>query len=170
MKKPLLLITILLIGLCAQAQYYQNSAGIRTGYTSAITYKHFLKNEQAIELMASGRNDGIQITTLYEFHKPMELSFNDNFFAYYGVGASVGYEKLSRRTFENNLNGASSSLIYDRRSYFAMGVNTILGVEYRWLAMPLTIGLDIKPQIQFIDMQYTDTRFWDMGFSVKYVF
>ena len=170
MKKILLIIPILLIGLSAQAQYYQNSAGIRTGYTSAVTYKHFLKNEQAIELMASGRNEGFQVTTLYQFNKPMELSFNDRFYAYYGVGASVGYEKLSRRSLENNSNGAPSSLIFDKRSYFTMGINTILGVEYRWLAMPLTIGLDIKPLFQFIDMQHTETHFWDLGFSVKYVF
>lgn len=170
MKKLLLIIPVLLIGLSTQAQQYKNSAGIRTGYTSAITYKRFLVNEQAIEFLASGRNNGFQITTLYQFNKPMPLHFNDNFYAYYGVGASVGYEKYSRRSLDVNFDSSAPVFTYDQHAFFTMGINTILGVEYRWLAMPLTIGLDIKPFFQFIGMQYTETHFWDMGLSVKYVF
>ncbi len=168
MKKLIPIISILLIGVSASAQHYKNSVGIRTGYTSAITYKHFFENEQAIEVMASGRNNGFQITTLYQFNKPMQLSFNDMFYAYYGVGASVGYEKFTRRAVDSN--ASVPVFIFGQHTHFTMGVNTILGVEYRWLAVPLTIGLDIKPFFQFIGMQYSKTHFWDTGLSVKYIF
>jgi hypothetical protein len=170
MKKQLLFYLLVLMAISTQAQHYKHSAGVRTGYTSAITYKYFIKDDQAIELMASGRNNGFQVTALYQFNKPMELSFNDRFFAYYGVGASAGYEKYTRRTSDTNVNTPTPVFAYDEHSYLTMGINTILGVEYRWLAMPLTIGLDIKPFFQFIGMRYTETHFWDLGVSVKYVF
>lgn len=170
MKRLLLITALLTAGLVAEAQHYKHSAGLRTGYTSALTYKRFFSNEQAIEFMASGRNNGFQVTTLYQFNKPMEVSFNDRFFAYYGVGASVGYEKYSGRFAEPVPNPTGPAFVFNHRTYFTMGINAILGVEYRWLAVPITIGLDIKPMFQFIGMQYTDTHFWDMGLSVKYVF
>ena len=170
MKKLLLIVFLVLTGVIAQAQHYKNSVGIRTGYTSSVTYKRFIQDEQAIEFLASGRNDGFQITTLYQVNKPMQLSFNDRFYAYYGIGASLGYEKFSRRSLDSNFNPSAPVFIFDRQTYFTMGVNTILGIEYRWLALPITIGLDIKPFFQFIGMQYTKTHFWDTGLSIKYVF
>lgn len=168
MQKCLLIVPILFIGLNLQAQYYKKSVGIRTGYTSAVTYKYFFENEQAIEVLASGRNNGFQVAALYQFNKPMSISFNDRFYAYYGVGASVGYEKFSTRIAD--VNSTIPAFTFDQQTYFTMGINTILGVEYRWLTIPMTIGLDIKPLFQFIGMQYTETHFWDVGLSAKYVF
>lgn len=168
MKKLLPLVPLLFIGLNLQAQYYKNSVGIRTGYTSAVTYKHFFENEQSIEVLASGRNNGFQATTLYQFNKPMPIGFNDRFYAYYGIGASAGYERFSTRL--TDVNSPTPPFTFDRQTYFTMGINTILGVEYRWLSIPMTIGLDIKPLFQFIGMQYTETHFWDVGLSAKYVF
>lgn len=170
MKQLILTTTILLTTLCSQAQFYKNSTGIRAGHTSAITYKIFVTDEQAIELMASGRNRGFQLTTLYQFNKPMALSFNDRFFAYYGVGGGFGYEKFDSLTENLKPVPSKSRFIRDHRTYFTMDINALLGVEYRWLAIPLTISVDIKPYFQFIGMRYTNTQFWDTGVSVKYVF
>lgn len=170
MKRLLLILTMVTAGVATEAQHYKHSAGIRTGYTSAITYKRFFSDDQAIEFMASGRNDGFQVTTIYQFNKPMEVSFNDRFFVYYGVGASVGYERFSGRFAQPELNPAGPDFVYGKRTYFTMGINAILGVEYRWLAVPITVALDVKPLIQYIGMQYTETNFWDMGLSIKYVF
>lgn len=170
MKKTYLLIILIACYFGANAQYYKHSSGIRTGYTSALTYKRFYTNEQALELMVSGRNDGLQVTGLYEFSKPLNLAFNDMFYVYYGVGAHVGYEMFSGRHFDPNTTPPEPAYFFDRQSYFTMGINTILGVEYRWLAIPLTIGLDVKPYFQSIAMRYGQTRFWDVGLSAKYVF
>ena len=169
MKRLLLFLTMITTSVVAEAQHYEHSAGVRTGYTSAVTYKRFFSDEQAIEFMASGKNDGLQIATLYQFNRPMEVSFNDQFFVYYGIGASVGYQKYSG-TYVEIIPNPAQPFFYNRRTYFTMGIDALLGVEYRWLAVPITIGLDIKPQFEFIGMKYTETHFWDMGLSVKYVF
>lgn len=166
----LLLTTLLLLAVSigARAQFYKNSIGVRTGHTSAITYKVFVNDVQALELMASGRNDGFQLNTIYQFNKPMNLSFNDRFFAYYGVGGGIGYEKFDNLT--DDPIAPNSGTVRNHRTYFTMDVTTILGVEYRWLAAPITIGVDIKPYFQFIGMRFSNTQFWDTGISVKYVF
>jgi len=49
-------------------------------------------------------------------------------------------------------------------------VDAILGLEYRFLTAPITIGLDIKPYFSFIGFRYTNSNFWDTSLSVKYKF
>ena len=58
---------LMLLATPSAAQFYDNSLGLRLGTTSAMTYKRFITKEQALELLVSGRKDGFQLTTLYEF-------------------------------------------------------------------------------------------------------
>ena len=63
-KKISLVIGIIVIVLTIRfenltAQQYNKSAGIRLGGTSGITYKKFIVEEEALELILSGRNNGI---------------------------------------------------------------------------------------------------------------
>ncbi len=154
---------------CLGQAAYEQSAGVRLGHTSGITFKKFLVEEESLEITMSGRKNGLQLTTMYLFHQPMEFSFNENFYAFYGVGGHVGYEqykKLSRvlrsvdpPTFE-----------FEERTFYVMGVDAMIGLEYRWLSVPVTIGFDIKPYFNFIDLRYTRARFWDSALTFKYVF
>ncbi|MEM1408821.1 MAG: hypothetical protein AAGG59_18700 [Bacteroidota bacterium] len=169
MKIALALTALLSLSVMALGQY-RNSSGIRLGHTSGLTYKRFLANEQAIEFIASGRNEGFQFTTLYQFHKPMNIGFDDDFYFYYGVGAHVGYERLNDRLLNGPFNPPILEFQNEERSFFTMGVNTIIGIEYRWLKVPLTVGLDIKPYLDFIGMRRTEFRFWDTAISFKYIF
>ncbi len=151
------------------AQDYKHSAGLRLGHTSAITYKDFLVNDEAVELLLSGRRDGLQLTTIYTFHKPLEFEFNENFYLFYGLGAHVGYEEYSG--FDKVLTSAEPPrLAFERRTYFVMGADALVGVEYRWLSVPATVGFDIKPYFTFIGMRYIDGRFWDAAITFKYIF
>lgn len=169
MKTTLAFTAFLCMSLTAFGQY-KNSSGIRLGYTSGLTYKRFMTNEQAVEFIASGRNEGFQLTTLYQFHKPMDIGFNDEFHVYYGVGGHVGYEDHPDRLLSGPFTGSSLEFQNRERSFFTMGVNTIIGIEYRWLKVPMTIGLDIKPYLDFIGMRRTKLRFWDTAVSFKYIF
>ncbi|MFT6868281.1 MAG: hypothetical protein ACJA08_003131 [Cyclobacteriaceae bacterium] len=169
MNRLTLIIVISFFATCGFAQQYQQSAGIRLGHTSGLTYKKFIHEEEAIELLLSGRKNGMQLTGLYTFHHPMEVSFNENFYVYYGIGAHLGYEKYG------NLRRIATSFeprtfAYEQENYFLMGADAILGVEYRWLSVPVTVGLDIKPYFNFIGMRYSRVKFWDTALSIKYVF
>ena len=164
-----LLVAITWMVFPAKGQEFKHVAGVRLGHTSGLQYKTMLPDNEAIELMVSGRHRGIQLTALYSFHKPLQFAFNENFFLYYGLGAHFGFEEhgdlekvltsLEPRAFE-----------FQDKSYFVMGADAILGLEYRWLTVPMTIGFDVKPYFTFIGMRYTDLQFWDAGLTLKYIF
>ena len=148
---------------------YEQSAGIRLGHTSALTFKKFMIEEEALEVMVSGRRDGLQLTTIYTFHKPIQFSFNENFFLYYGIGAHVGYENYDR--FSKTLISVEPPAFEFRdRTFFVMGADALLGIEYRWLSVPITLSFDLKPYFTFIGMRYTDGRYWDAAIAFKYIF
>lgn len=150
-------------------QLYEKSGGIRLGHTSGLTFKDFVTEDEAVEVLLSGRNDGMQLTVQYLFHHPMEFSFNDRFYLHYGIGGHIGYEKFDNiaKTLSN---AAGDAFLYEKKSFFIMGVDANLGLEYRWLEVPVTFGFDVKPYLNFIGMRYTKVRFWDAAISFKYVF
>lgn len=150
-------------------QLYQKSAGIRLGHTSGLTFKNFVTEDEAVEMILSGRNEGMQLTVQYLFHELMEFSFNDRFYLHYGVGGHVGYEKFDDLS-KTLSNAEGDAFIYEEKSFFTMGIDASLGIEYRWLEIPATFGFDIKPYFNFIGMRHTKARFWDAAISFKYVF
>ncbi len=167
-----LLGVFVLISTITNGQSYDQSAGVRLGGSSAITYKKFLAPEEAVEFMFSGRNEGAQLGIMYVAHKPMEFSFNENFFGYYGLGGHLGLERYDGLSKEivPGMSGEPDSFIYEEKSYFVMGADAIVGLEYRWLSVPITIGFDIKPYFNYIGMRYLRSNVWDAALSFKYVF
>lgn len=164
-----MLVTLWLSSVAMGQSMYQQSGGVRLGHTAGLTFKKFMIEEEALEILVSGRRDGLQLTTIYTFHKPMEFSFNENFFLYYGVGAHVGYERYDR--FSKTLISVEPPAFEFRdRTFFVMGADAILGIEYRWLSVPITVAFDLKPYFTFIGMRYTNGRFWDSAISFKYIF
>lgn len=169
MRNLFFVLAVFFAGIAVSQPTYDRSAGVRLGVTSGMTFKKFTANEESIEIILSGRRDGIQLTTLYEFHEPMELSFNENFYAYYGIGGHIGYENydnLNKTIVSSDL----TQFIFEDKSYFVVGADAIIGIEYRWLSVPCTIGFDVKPYFNFIGLRYTQYRFWDSAVTFKYVF
>jgi hypothetical protein len=160
---------ILMVSMSMAQPLYDRSAGVRLGVTSGMTFKKFKVPNESLEVMLSGRRDGIQLTTLYEFYEPMELSFNENFYAFYGLGGHLGYENYDRLN-KVITNQDLSTFEYENKSYFVIGADAIIGIEYRWLSVPCTIGFDVKPYFNFIGLRYTQYRFWDSAVTFKYVF
>jgi hypothetical protein len=167
-----ILLVVLLIGVIFTTnaqQVYEKSAGIRLGNTSGLTFKNFFTESEAIELILSGRNEGMQFSAIYLFHQPMEFSFNENFYVHYGLGGHIGYERFDDIS-KTLINATGDAFVFEDKSFFAMGIDASLGIEYRWLEVPITIGFDIKPMFNFIGMRHTKANFWDSGISFKYVF
>ncbi|MDN5201732.1 hypothetical protein QQ008_10175 [Fulvivirgaceae bacterium BMA10] len=170
--KQLLPLLLLLISLSVQAQYYENAAGLRLGGTSGITYKRFVTESVAYQVLLSGRNDGIQFTALKEIY--IQTNLSKNLFIYYGGGAHLGFEKYTQ--VNNNINTTiiNNNQIFETRTrvnptYFSMGLDGIVGLEYRFMA-PVTLGFDVKPTFSFIGMRFTQLRFWDTAMTVKLLF
>lgn len=170
MKQVTIIFIILIASIfTAKAQQYNRSAGIRLGGTSGITYKKFIVDEQAVEFLLSGRNNGIQATAMYVYHTPMEISFNENFYFYYGFGGHVGMEQFDE--YEKQIVSRDpDSFFFRNEDYFTMGVDAMAGVEYRLFSVPITFSIDVKPYFNFIGLRYTKADFWDTSITVKYIF
>ena len=169
MKLTLIAVAFAICFTATSQQLYEKSAGVRLGHTSGVTYKKFFTEDEAIDLILSGRNDGMQFTAIYQFHQPLELAFNDRFYLHYGIGGHLGYEKFDDLAKVLS-NSEGTEFIFEERSFYVMGVDVDLGVEYRWLEVPVTFGFDLKPYFNFIGMRHTRTKFWDAAISIKYVF
>lgn len=151
------------------SQYYRHSAGLRLGGTTGVTYKHFQTESMAYEILVSGRNDGFQVTALYENYFPTKLS--QNLFAYIGCGAHVGFERYEgylpvRAELSNTSPGTIRNI--NPPKYFSMGIDGIMGMEYRFTA-PVTLGLNIKPRFSFIGMRFTNLEFWDASLTFTFL-
>ena len=165
--------TILFFFLMASAiaQDYKNSAGLRLGKTDGINCKIFLTENGAVEFMLGfgGYNKGMQIYTTYQWHYQIPAQFTENLFLYYGVGGHVGYIKAydNRNYYRNDSTIVSEN---DKKTYYAIGIDGVLGLEYRLYTIPMTVSMEVKPFFEYYGLRYTQFKFWDFGFTVKYIF
>ncbi|MDH5610277.1 MAG: hypothetical protein OEY56_12445 [Cyclobacteriaceae bacterium] len=170
MCRYLLVLLLVCAGLFVYGQStYLQSGGIRLGHSSGFTLKKFIVGEEAIEVLLSGRKEGCQLTAMYLFHEPMEIAFSENFYVFYGIGGHAGYE----RHFGKNkvlVNTNPYEYVFADKSYFVIGADLVLGLEYRWLSVPVSLGFDVKPYFNYMGMRYIDARFWDSAISFKYIF
>jgi len=162
-------VLLIIMPLLTLGQYYQHSAGVRLGNTSGVTYRTFMNDHQALQFLMSGRSSGIQVTTTYHFYKALKLGKYDSFFVYYGPGGHIGVEQHTRQGYVINEPNPPYA-ISEQQSQFVIGLNAIAGIEYRMIPIPLVIGFDIKPYLNYIGMRELNFRFWDAALTIKYAF
>lgn len=155
--KNLLITLILLLFFITEnkAQDYNTGIGLRGGWASGLTVKHFLHGNRAVEGIFDSRWHGFSITGLYEVH---HQAFNtDRLNWYYGVGGHIGF-----------WNGRYYRDYHNDTDYTVIGVDGILGLEYNFKEIPFNIGVDWKPAFNISD----DSGFWGDGgaFSIRYIF
>ncbi len=157
MKKILLILVFAMsIPSISNAQDYNTGIGLRLGFFSGVTVKHFVGTNTALEGILSSRWRGFNITGLYEWHH-FDAFNADRLNFYYGFGAHLGF-----------WNG---DYVYwgDRAdSYMVLGIDGILGLEYNFEDAPINLSVDWKPAINFLGY----TGFWGDGgaLSVRYIF
>lgn len=143
---------------CAQ-QVYRTSVGLRFGWTSGICVKQNIGGQNYLDALLGFRAGDASFTLLAERYKSLKPA---GFALYYGGGmhlasAGRGYlDKSSEREF---------NYLYGNK----LGIDGILGVEYRFPTTPLILAIDMKP--------YTErnrTGIWmtamDPGLTLRIVF
>lgn len=125
---------------------YKTAVGIRLGPSvpaikSGITVKHFIGNN-AIEAIVSF-GDGVAICGLYEIHKPIATE-NLQWFAGFGVYAGF--------------NSGTSNI----------GAAGIVGLDYKFAAIPFNLSLDWKPELNIISKIGFQAS--TVGFSARFTF
>ena len=133
---------------------YKKAIGVKM-YPSAISYKVFGKTNAAFEYLGYVSLDGFRATALYE--KYMPIDGNENLTWYVGYGGHLGL--WSEEWKKNNPN---------HNAGIALGVDGILGLDYKVKNAPLNLSVDWQPSFNFVGASYFESG-W-AGLGVRYTF
>ncbi len=134
----------------SMAQDYRAGAGIRLGgFTSGISFKGFVSNYGAIEGIAGFGRRSMVTTLLYEHHIPVVPAPGLNL--YLGGGGHVGFFGDNGTYLIYKYRGEKIYVVEDGRSAVVPGVDFIFGAEYKFRNIPIVVGMDLKPFIDFYD-------------------
>jgi hypothetical protein len=150
MKKIALLFSMLFVlALSSQlkAQDYKSAIGLRLGYPWGVTYKTFLNETGAIDLFLGTRYSGLTIGGMYQVHN--DISDVEGLKWYWGGGAIATFYDY----------GGSSDL--------SVGINGVVGLDYKFADAPFNLSLDIMPAFLF-GGYYEGFEIWG-GLSARYV-
>lgn len=154
MRKILIsLIILVLIGLSSNVSaQYKTGIGARLGFFNGFTVKHFLNDQNAMEGLVSFRWNGFVVTGLYEWQKPFPDVPNLDWFI--GGGAHIGFWSEGNYHWEAY------------QSHTIVGADFIIGLEYTFQEVPISLSLDWKPAFNFIGY----SNWWGDGaaLSVRY--
>ena len=155
--KRLLLVIFCITSLTfqASAQEYSTGVGVKLGGTTGFSLKHFLLDQEAVELIVGERWRGTQIIVLYEIH---EYAFDvPGLYWYYGGGGHIGFWDGRR----------DAPWDRDRGTFVGIGLDGVLGVEYDIETIPITVSLDVIPAFNIGGY----TGIWvDGGIAIRYIF
>jgi len=160
MKKFVFIAMLMVTGLGAShplmSQDYDTGLGLRGGFSSGISVKHFYTTDIAIEGILTARWNGFKITGLAEWHLP--VFDTEGMYFYYGGGAHFGIWDTEKDYFGDPEQGDKLFL----------GVDGVIGLEYAFPGIPLSLGLDWKPGFEIIsDLGFAHD---EIALSVRYLF
>lgn len=127
----------------AFSQNYKHAIGLRLGPSVGISYKQNLNSGAFEGLLSFDFGNRFSITGLYEWRTQV---INNDFNLYYGAGAHIG-------GFNNK---------------FALGIDGIVGLEYKIPNAPIALSIDYKPALNFIPEWYFN--YYNFALGVKYTF
>lgn len=112
---------------------YNGGIGLRGGaWGGSLDGKFFLNDVNSLRILVGGfgRYNGFWVAGLYEVNKPTSIN-NVNW--YYGGGAHI----------------SSYTKYKDNDEYSSIGLDGMLGAEWIIPEIPFTIGVDVRPFIDF---------------------
>ncbi|CAN5238089.1 hypothetical protein BH09BAC2_BH09BAC2_11860 [soil metagenome] len=150
MKKFIVIVLLLVFftGLKAQKNY-TTALGVKF-YPTGITIKHFISDKHSLEGIGYFFHEGTRITGLYELNFPIGGLNGLNW--YVGPGAHVGL-------YNTKYGGGS-----------AIGVDGVLGLDYKIADAPINISLDWQPSFEFGDKSNQGFAGNWGGIGIRYVF
>ena len=163
MKNPLLIAALVVLtfftSTSLRAQSYQTAVGAKFGgYENGLSVKYFLHSDAALEGVLGFRSHAVVLTGLYELHQTAfdlaDLKF------YYGAGGHLGSINGDYQRFgSGNQTYTSSTLL--------LGLDGVLGLEYKIPEAPIAISLDLNPRLELATGPFFDLA---PGLGLKYTF
>lgn len=162
--KKLIFTTALLLICCfaVQSQEYKTAVGLRFGYPTSLSLKHFISEPGAIEVFAgtarrSAYYRWTNIGAMYQHHA--EISGADGLRWYIGGGGGI---------FFWNYDDA-----FGRRSDYgstSLGIMGALGLDYKFADIPLNLSADWLPTIYLGDVYVSTFGVGYGALSARYTF
>ncbi|HMS67747.1 MAG: hypothetical protein KA767_08785 [Saprospiraceae bacterium] len=118
-------------------------------YPTGITLKHFVSYANAFEFIGYFYERGSRLTALYEYHG--EIGNPGGLRWYVGPGAHVAFYKTG--FFQGSR---------------TVGVDGVLGLDYKFKGIPINISADWQPSYEFGDYDGFSGG-WG-GFAVRFTF
>jgi len=158
MRKTLflvLVVTSLFVGRSSaqsMGSSYQTALGVKF-WPGAISIKHFTSGNTALEGLANFWDRGFRFTGLYEIHG--DINDVEGLKWYVGPGAHIGW-----------YNGTNYHDHYYGSGALSIGVDGVLGLDYKFNGAPIAISLDVQPYLEF---NHVYIGVWG-GLGVRYTF
>jgi hypothetical protein len=116
---------------------YNNAIGVRGLFDGGITYKQFVDNTKAFEVILSGGDKWFGLTGFYQWHNKTHAKQLE---WYYGAGVhAVFIEDHKHTPWDRN---TDTDLV--------LGVDGILGIEYSFREVPIVVSADWNPTLNLI--------------------
>ncbi len=149
MKKLTIVSLIFLAGIISvNAQDYRTGIGVRGGWFSGLSIKHFISETDALEGVLATHYRGVMIAGMYQKHTLAFETPGMNW--YYGAGANLGfYDRVYSPWFGAEQTG----------NFLSVGVMGVVGIEYKLEDIPVSIGFDVTPAFSILGV----TQFWFSG-------
>jgi hypothetical protein len=123
-------------------QSYTTALGLKVwGDGGGVSLKHFVTSNNAFEGIGYFWNYGVRITGLYEFH--FDIPEAPGLKWYVGPGAHIGFynDRYYHRYYR-----------YDEpRTGSFVGIDGVLGLDYKFDGVPINLSLDWQPSFEFGD-------------------
>ena len=148
-----------------RAQEYGTAIGVRLGsLTAGFNVKSFLNTSGAIEGIVGIGHHSVTITGLYEKHHPIHSAEGLNW--YVGAGGHVGFFNHHGTYLRYKYKDEKYYVYHEDDNAVVPGVDLIIGLEWKIPRAPLTLGIDLKPQIDF---HHGAHSYFDAAFNVRYI-
>jgi len=131
---------------------YKTALGVKIWDGGGITLKHFFEGNNAGELIGYFWNRGFRLTGLYEIHG----NFSDapGLKWYIGPGAHIGFYDYYRKNYR--IDGTY------------IGIDGVLGLDYKFKGAPINMSLDWQPSFEFGDYVGFNGNWGGLG--IRYTF
>ena len=135
---------------------YRTALGVKVWDGAGITLKHFFNGNNAGELIGYFWGHGFRLTGLYEIHG--DISGASGLKWYVGPGLHVAFYN----------NGYYHGGYYYDNGYAAVGIDGVLGLDYKFTHAPINLSLDWQPSFEFGD--YSGFYGSWGGLGIRYTF
>lgn len=137
----------------ANSLTYKSAFGAKIWNGGGLTLKTFINPKHALEFTGFFRGLGSRVGASYEIHG--DLNSEGNLKWYFGPGVHVGFYKFDEGALQK-YNGTY------------VGVNGVVGIDYKFTELPINISLDWQPAFEFFSGNNGFVNFG--GLSVRYTF